>query len=88
MRKVQVFVEFRGHPDFSCFVTTVVWLVPGCMVRFPRGVFEKCSNCVEKIFLVVLGCEMVMSVSFLNKIFGQLTLGQQSVGGDGFALDI
>lgn len=38
--------------------------------------------------MVVLGSEMVMSVSLFNKIFGQSTLGQQGVGGDGFALNI
>lgn len=41
LRKVQMFVEFCGHPDFSGLFTTVVRLVLGCMVRFPVDILEK-----------------------------------------------
>ncbi|KJR97323.1 MAG: hypothetical protein VR65_25790 [Desulfobulbaceae bacterium BRH_c16a] len=41
MRKVQMFIEFCGHPDSPDLFATVVGLVLGCMVRFPVDIFEK-----------------------------------------------
>jgi len=41
MRKVQMFIEFCGNPDFPGFFAAVIRLVLGCMVRFPIGIFEK-----------------------------------------------
>jgi len=36
----------------------------------------------------ILGSEMVMRASLLDDVFGQLALGQQGIGSDGFSHDI
>lgn len=38
--------------------------------------------------MVVFGGKMVMCVSLLDEIFCQIPLGQQSIGSDGFSLNI
>jgi hypothetical protein len=52
----------------------MVGLILGCIIRIPGNIFEKGSDFFEEFFLVVLGGEMVMCFSFLNDVFGEITL--------------
>ena len=62
--------------------------VEGRVIGFPVKVVEIPSGLFQPLFLIAFDGEVVMRVAFLDQIPGQLALGQQGVGGDGFPLDV
>ena len=58
------------------------------MVRFAHQVVKIPSGVFEQVLLVTLDGEVVMRVALLNQIPGHFALGQQGVGGNGFAADV
>lgn len=87
MGKVQATIEFRGDPDPSGLITTMVRLILDGMIWIPPNIFEKCRDRFEKLFLVAFSGEMVMSLSFLDDIPGKRSLGQEGIGSNSFPLD-
>ena len=65
----------------------MIRLVLGRMVGLPGDIFIKRGDFFKQLLLVVLGSKMVMRASLLD-VSGQLTLGQQGIGRDGFSFDI
>jgi hypothetical protein len=41
MGKFQIFIEFRGYPDSPGFISAMVGLILGCIIRIPGNIFEK-----------------------------------------------
>ena len=87
VRKVQIAVEFGCGPDFADFYPAVIrrvaidkiWVLP---------VFKIQRDVLKKSGLVVFDGEVVMSVSLVDQVGGDLALGQQGIGGNFFALNI
>ncbi len=88
MGKIKILVEFCGYPDISGFLTAMSGFIFNDMVRLPVYIFKEGFDFFEKQFLVILGCEMVVRFSLLNKVTSQYTLGEQRICSDGFFLDI
>lgn len=58
------------------------------MIGWAGVVIEIQGDVVEEIFLIALGGEVVVGVALLDQIAGQFALGQQGIGGNGFAVDV
>lgn len=85
VREVQIGVQFGCDPDFAGVDATVI----------AGGRFNevRCASILEEEFdgfkesgLVAFDGEVIMGLSF-NDVIADVALGQQGVGGDGFALD-
>ena len=50
--------------------------------------FEEQTNVFAQGRLVVLGGEQVMRIALFDQVSGEITLGEQGIGGDGSALDV
>lgn len=66
----------------------MVRIIPSNVVRLPGGILEKCRDFLEELFLVALGCEVVMCLSLLDDVCSQAALGEQGIGSDGLACDV
>ena len=86
MGKVEIGVEFGCGPDFTDFDSAVVRRIALYIIRL-LPVFKEQGDVLKKSGLVVFDGKMEMSVAF-NYIVGDLTLGQQGIGGNFFAADI
>ncbi len=87
MRKVQIAVEFGCGPDFADFDATVIRRVALDKIGV-LAVFKIERDVLKKTGLVVFDGEVVMSFTLADQIVGDLALGQQSIGGNLFALNI
>lgn len=87
MRKVQITIEFGCGPDFADFDPAVVrWVAIDKIWLLP--VFKVQRDVLKKSGLVVFDGEVIMSVSLVDQVGGDLALGQQGIGGNFFALNI
>ena len=87
VRKIQVAVEFGCGPDFADFDAAVIRRVTLDKIGV-LAIFKIERNVLKKTGLVVFDGKMVMSFTFADQIVGDLALGQQSIGGNLFALNI
>ena len=85
--KFQIAVEFGCGPDFADFDPAVVRGAAIDKIRI-LPVFKIQRDVLKKSRLVVFDGEVVMSVSLVNQVGGDLALGQQCIGGNIFALNI
>ncbi len=86
--KVEIVIESGGDPDISDFDAAMLGAIEGRViglaverVKIERGLFKP-------LFLIAFDGEVVVRAPILNPIAGQFALGQQGIGGDGFALDV
>ena len=84
--KIKIAIEFGRGPNFTDFDPAVVRRVALYIIR-RLSVFKVQGDVLKKSGLVVFDGKMEMSVAF-NYIVGDLTLGQQGIGGNFFAADI
>ena len=87
MRKVQIVVEFRCGPDFADFDAAVIRSVVMDKVRI-LPVFKIKLDIPKKCGLVVFDGEVIMGFTVPDQIVGDLALGQQSISGNFFTLNI
>jgi hypothetical protein len=85
--KVQIAVEFSSGPDFADFDPAVVRGIAKDKIRI-LAVFKIQGDVLKNSRLVVFDGEVVMSFTVQDQIVGDLALGQQSIGGDFFVLNI
>lgn len=88
MGEVQVVVEGARDPDITGFDAAMPGAVEARVIRFAIKVVEIPSGLFQQLSLIAFDGEVVMRVALLDQIAGQLALGQQGVGGDGFPLDV
>jgi hypothetical protein len=87
VREVEIAVELGCGPDFADFDPAVDRRFAMDKIRL-LAVFKVQGDVLKKSWLVVFDGEVVMSVSLLDQIGGDLALGQQGIGGNFFSLDI
>jgi len=85
--EAQIGVKFGGSPDFADFDPAVVRGVTIDIMRI-LPVFKVQGDVLKKTGLVSFDGEVVMSVSLVNQIGGDLTLGQEGIGGNFFSLNL
>ena len=87
MRKVQIGVELGCGPDFADFDPAVIrWVAMDEIGVLP--VSKKQCDVFKKSGLIVFDGEVVMSFALPDYIMGDLTLGQQGIGGNILSLNI
>lgn len=87
VREVQVLVECGGGPDPSLFDAAVIGRVAKDEIG-SAAVFKEQFDIFEDSGLVFFDGEVVVSLSILDDVIGQATLGQQGICGDVFVFDI
>jgi len=87
VRKAQIAVELGCGPDFADFYPTVIRRVALEEIGVLPVGKEQC-DVFKKPGLIVFHRKVVMSFPVPDHILGDLTLGQQGVGGNIFALYI
>ena len=87
MREIQIVVKLGCGPYFASFDTTVIRGVVLSKIRL-LSVFKMEGDVLQQCELVLFDGEMVMSVAFLDQIFGKFSLGQQRISGNDFAFNI
>ena len=87
VRKAQIAVEFGCGPDFADFDAAVIRRIALDKIGV-LAVFKIECDVLKKTGLVVFDGEVVMSFTLADQIVGDLALGQQSIGGNFFALNI
>ena len=85
--KVEIEVECGGGPNFSSFDPTMIWGIIGNEIGF-LSILEIQLDIFEEAGLVAFDGEVVMGLTLEAQIIGDLALGQESIGGNVFALDI
>lgn len=85
LREVQIIVEFGCDPDFAGIDATMTegWRLD--KIRF-SSIPKENLNGFKETGLVAFDGEVIMGLS-CKDVFGDVALGQQSVSGDGFALN-
>ena len=87
MGEVEVVIEFGCSPDFSGFDSS---MVRGRIVNEIRllPILEVQFDVLKESGLVVFDGEVVMSVALVDQVGSDLALGQKSIGGNFFALNV
>jgi hypothetical protein len=85
--EVEAGVEFGGGPYFSGFNPAMIRGIIGNEVRL-LTVLKKEFDIVKECGLVAFHGEVVMGLALQAHIIGELTLGEQGIGGDVFVVDI
>ena len=87
MGEVELGVEFCGGPDFPGFDPAMIRRVIGDEIGF-LSILEIELDILKKCGLIAFDGEVVMGLTIQAQIIGELTLGQEGIGSDIFALDL
>lgn len=87
VRKVEVIIELGSDPDFAGFNAAMLRGVMIDEVWFLSVSEEELDVCKER-GLVSFDGEVIVGAALLDEVVGEFALGQESIGCNGFALDI
>lgn len=87
MWKIEVLIEFIGHPNRAGLDTAVVRGSEADEIRFTVAL-EIQIEVMQQCGLVSFDDEMIMSLAILDQVSGDLALGQQGISGNVFTFDI
>ena len=85
--KVEIEVECGGGPNFSSFDPAMIRGIVSNEIRF-LSILEIQFDISKECGLIAFDGEVVMGLTIQAQIIGELTLGQEGIGSDIFALDI
>jgi hypothetical protein len=87
MREVQVGIELGSDPDFAGFNPV---MISGSLIDKIRflSVWEVELDVCKERWLVSFDGEVMVGVTFLNQVMGEVALSQEGVGCNSFALHI
>jgi len=85
--EVEVGVECGGGPNFSSFDPAMIRGIIGNEIGF-LSILEIQLDIFEEAGLVAFDGEVVMGLTLEAQIIGDLSLGQESIGGNVLALDV
>lgn len=79
VREVEVVVEYGGGPDLSGFDPPMLGRGVLDEVRFV-SILEEAGDILEQCWLVAFDGEVVMRLSVLDQVAGELALSQERIG--------